>query len=182
MIDVDQAVGTIVIALDDIHELFVAPVQDPMSNRFQNASGVDQIVKTASPRQIARVKSIDIDLPSGAGLAPDPLQVQTAQHGYCDQRLDDLAERRRAILRRGFKELVFGVAFLALCLGLAAAVAAGITSPDWVRQFTSEGLIIVGWIALWHPVDMLLFEQWPVAREMRIIKGLSRLKVSFLVT
>ncbi len=104
-----------------------------------------------------------------------------ALQGYCDQRLDDLGAKRRAILRRGFKELVFGTAFLALCLGLAAAAAARITSPDWLRQFTSEGLIIVGWIALWHPVDMLLFEQWPIAREMRIIKQVRRMPVEVMV-
>jgi hypothetical protein len=52
MIDIDHDRRTITIALGDIHELFIAPVQDRLSNKFRNASGIDQIVKSASPRQI----------------------------------------------------------------------------------------------------------------------------------
>ena len=76
MIAIDRARRAIVIALDDIHELFVAPVQDPLSHRFQNASGIDQIINKASPRQVASADTIDIHLPPGAGIAGERLQVK----------------------------------------------------------------------------------------------------------
>ncbi len=73
------------------------------------------------------------------------------------------------VARRGRTELLFGVVFLAACFALSSAAASSL-EPYWLSDFISEGLIIVGWIALWHPVDMLLFERWPLRRDIRLLR------------
>lgn len=42
--------------------------------------------------------------------------------------------------------------------------------------------MIVGWIALWHPVDMLFFERIPLVREQRILRRIAGATVSTRVT
>ncbi|WP_247828979.1 hypothetical protein [Arthrobacter antioxidans] len=71
-------------------------------------------------------------------------------------------------------ELIFGLLFLALCLVLSSSVAALVVGPAWLNQFIVEGLIIVGWIALWHPIDLLLFERWPLRTELRKVERLRK--------
>lgn len=31
----------------------------------------------------------------------------------------------------------------------------------------SVGLIIIGWVAMWHPIEALLYDWWPI-REQRL--------------
>ena len=66
-------------------------------------------------------------------------------------------------------------------VGLAvAALLASSSGPSWARTFFSEGLIIVGWIALWHPVDMLFFERLPLLREQRVLRRIQNADVRVL--
>ncbi len=63
--------------------------------------------------------------------------------------------------RQGLKELVLGVVYLAICLTASGSIGALDLQPDFPRALPAEGLVIVGWISLWHPVDLLLFCRWP---------------------
>ena len=38
----------------------------------------------------------------------------------------------------------------------------------------------VGWIALWHPVDMLFFERLPLLREQRVLRRIQNADVRVL--
>lgn len=95
------------------------------------------------------------------------------------ERLDRLDVERAAIRRRGLKELLVGLLFLGACLAVAALLASS-SGPSWARTFFSEGLIIVGWIALWHPVDMLFFERLPLLREQRVLRRIQNADVRVL--
>ena len=33
--------------------------------------------------------------------------------------------------------------------------------------------MIAGWVALWYPLDVLLYQRWPLARERRLYENLS---------
>jgi hypothetical protein len=37
--------------------------------------------------------------------------------------------------------------------------------PEVVARFLDEGFVIAGWVALWYPLDVLLYQRWPLRRE-----------------
>ena len=41
----------------------------------------------------------------------------------------------------------------------------------------SEGLLIGGWVAMWRPLQIFLYEWWPIARKRRIYQALARSSV-----
>jgi len=41
----------------------------------------------------------------------------------------------------------------------------------------SEGLLIIGWVANWRPVSILLYEWRPIRKEIDILKRLSNLTI-----
>jgi hypothetical protein len=40
-----------------------------------------------------------------------------------------------------------------------------------------EGLIIAGWVAMWRPMEIFLYEWWPLLRRGRLYEKLSQMRV-----
>ena len=89
-----------------------------------------------------------------------------------------LDRERRAIGRQGHKELIFGIVVLTGLLVLAAVIESLLPdSPDALHMVLPEGLVIVAWIALWNPVDKLLFARWPLQRETTYLQHIKTMNV-----
>jgi hypothetical protein len=86
---------------------------------------------------------------------------------YEEQRLD---RQIRQHVQRGQLFLLVGLAALILFLTLAELTAA--ISPGHVRQILREGLVITGWVAMWRPLEVLLYDWWPLVQGRRIRRRL----------
>jgi hypothetical protein len=40
-----------------------------------------------------------------------------------------------------------------------------------------ESLTIAGWVAMWQPMEIFLYQWWPLRRRGRIFEKMSRMKV-----
>jgi hypothetical protein len=40
-------------------------------------------------------------------------------------------------------------------------------------QIVQEGLIIVGWVANWRPIEIFLYDWWPIVRRRRLYRRLA---------
>ena len=80
----------------------------------------------------------------------------------------------RHLLKQGRTSLIIGLAFLAACMLTSQLLRhrAG-TLPIILR----EGLIIAGWVAMWRPMEIFLYEWWPLLRKGRLYQKLSRMHV-----
>jgi hypothetical protein len=45
------------------------------------------------------------------------------------------------------------------------------------RLLFEQGLLIVGRVAMWRPLEIFLYDWWPILGERRIHDGLSRMQV-----
>lgn len=87
--------------------------------------------------------------------------------------------RRRSLsrlLRRGVVTLVIGVTFLAAVFVLSRFIA-WMLGDGPVPTLLREGSLIVGWVAMWRPIEIFLYDWWPIVRERRRFELLSRLDV-----
>jgi hypothetical protein len=82
----------------------------------------------------------------------------------------------RRLMRRGVMSLVIGIAFLAAIFGLVHLVGQ-ILGEGAVALLSREGLIIVGWVAMWRPLEIFLYDWWPILGDKRIRERLSRMDV-----
>jgi hypothetical protein len=64
--------------------------------------------------------------------------------------------------------LVAGLAMLALFLTLAEL--ATMLANLHVRQILREGLVIIGWVAIWRPLEVLLYDWWPLSQKRRLLQ------------
>jgi hypothetical protein len=83
--------------------------------------------------------------------------------------------RMRRTMRAGRFSLVVGVLVLLIALALAEVV--NRMSSSGLGVVVEEGLTIVGWVALWRPLDLLLFERWGLRREVALYRRLEEMEV-----
>jgi len=50
-----------------------------------------------------------------------------------------------------------------------------------VYDFLKEGFTIAGWVAMWRPMEVYLYDWWPIKRRGKIYLKLSRMPVEVVV-
>ena len=101
--------------------------------------------------------------------------AQSAVQHYFASRVELKQREFRQLLRRGRTSLIVGVLFLTACLILGEVIGHGRGS---VASIIKESLTIGGWVAMWRPLEIYLYDWWPLREEIRLLERLSRLRVS----
>ncbi|MBX3464676.1 MAG: hypothetical protein KF830_16020 [Planctomycetes bacterium] len=104
--------------------------------------------------------------------------VATAMHNYFAYRSDLARLEVRRTLQQGRTSLLVGLLFLGTCMA-ARALLHQLTAVEWMRV-VDEGLLIIGWVAMWRPVELLLYDWWPQLRRKRTFDNLGRMQVEVL--
>ena len=101
--------------------------------------------------------------------------VEGAVHHYFAYRarLNELEFKR--LMQQGRMSLLVGVSFLIACFAVIELVVSKQSSA--FQSFFKEGLTIAGWVAMWRPLEIYLYEWWPLRRRGQILDKLSRMTI-----
>ena len=86
-------------------------------------------------------------------------------------RAETTRRRLRQLFRVGRVSLAIGLAFVAVTM-LAADLFAGALAGR-IGEVVRESLIIGGWVAMWRPLEIFLYDWWPIRREAGLFDRLS---------
>jgi hypothetical protein len=112
------------------------------------------------------------ELPAGTEL--QPIVEQSVQH-YFEYRGQLIHMEFRQLMKDGLRSLLVGGVFLAACL-TASQVVIG-QAPGTFFSVERESLTIAGWVAMWRPMEIFLYEWWPLRRRWRVYEKMSQMKV-----
>jgi hypothetical protein len=117
---------------------------------------------------------VHLDKPS---VLPDAARiVRDAVHSFFRRRSESTHRRLRALFRVGRTSLLIGLTFLT----------ASVVTGNWVvtvlphttlAQLVRESLLIGGWVSMWRPLEIFLYDWWPIRNERRISDRLARMPV-----
>lgn len=99
-----------------------------------------------------------------------------ALHRYFEHEVRATDNELKYLFKQGRTSLIFGLTFLIICVFLAVRFIGDMTI---LSRVIYEGLIIMGWVALWKPINIFLYEWWPFQRKKRVYKLLSSINVEF---
>lgn len=111
------------------------------------------------------------DLPRDAGE-----MVADAVHNYYTYKIGVVRGELRQLLRQGRTSLAIGVGFVASCLLLAELITGLV--PGHGGKIARESLTIIGWVAMWRPVQIFLYDWWPLKRRIKTYENLRFAQVS----
>jgi hypothetical protein len=98
-------------------------------------------------------------------------EIAHAFRAHFEYELERVERRRRRRRRTGQVALVVGIVLL-LALLFAAQLIRQVLPEGNAREAVREGLIIFSWVALWRPVDNLIYEWIPERRMRRLLTTL----------
>jgi len=165
------------VRLRELAQLFNSMDPSPFIDRDLDAAAEEFIVSWA--RELPHKEELELVV----HLATPPTEerkdgTQEAVRHYFASRKDMKRRELRLLLRRGRFSLFIGVFFLAACFGLSE-LAERAPLERW-NEFISLGLHIVGWVAMWRPIEIFLYDWWPVRSDWRLLGRLARMRVSIV--
>lgn len=167
----------ITLLLDDLRYLFEKPPFDPLHGQYSELSGFEQILNELKPLSLQRPLRATIALPAARFAEVSAGQTAEAVRGYSDLRIRQIDKEMASLRWKGVKALQTGLLFLAGCLLLSAFFGNLSALPEFLSTFLSEGFLIAGWVSLWHPTEILLYEWWPFWRDKQLYKRMRDMEI-----
>jgi ABC-type spermidine/putrescine transport system permease subunit I len=115
---------------------------------------------------------IVIHLPADEAAKPEAAEIAAAFAHYFRDRAQASRRDLRELLRIGWRSLLIGLAVLVVCL-VASQIAAKSIANITVARVVEESLIIVGWVANWRPIEIYLYDWWPIVRRVRLYRRIA---------
>jgi hypothetical protein len=106
--------------------------------------------------------------------SPQPL-IEQAVHNYFAYRGRMKRLEFQRLLSDGWKSLLIGLVFLGTCLAISQLVIG--PHPGALPNMLRESLTIGGWVAMWRPLEIYLYEWWPLRRRGKIYDKLGIMPV-----
>lgn len=106
----------------------------------------------------------------------DSKLVQDAVRDYFAARAEATRKRLRQLFRTGRISLAIGLAVVALSIIVGDLVQTMLREGQW-GSVIRESLLIGGWVAMWRPLEIFLYDWWTVRADARLFDRLSAMTV-----
>ena len=103
-------------------------------------------------------------------------ELHEAIRAFFSQRALASRQRLRELFRVGRTSLVIGLVFLTVTVAVGNALESALANPR-LGAVLRESLLIGGWVAMWRPLEIFLYDWWPIRAEARLFDRLSAMPV-----
>jgi hypothetical protein len=160
----------------ELRQLFHAIDPSPFREKDLDPAAEEFIVGWSkdAPRDAPLALLVHLDRP--AGPPDEAVRLRGAIHEFFTARAKRSTRQLRQLFQRGRISLLIALTFL------GASIAIGDLFADWmneshVGEIMREGLLICGWVAMWRPLEMFLYDWWPIRADARLFDRLAAMPV-----
>lgn len=168
--------AVIEVRVGELKQLFNAIDPSPFRDRDLDPKAEEFIVGWAKelPRSAPLALVVDLDRP--AGLPDEAAVLRDAVHEFFKHRAEAHRLRLRELLRVGRTSLAIGLVALAGAIALGDFLASVLRNSR-LGEIARESLTIGGWVSMWRPLEIFLYEWWPIRNEARLSDRLAAMPV-----
>lgn len=168
--------STIELNVKSVSELFETLDPHPFLQRDLDKDAEEFVVGWARELPRDHAFKILIHLPKSAAESTAASEVGRAVQSYFTHRAEAVGSDLRQLFRVGRLSLVIGVAMLAVCM-VAAQYTEAVLGEGPFATTMREGLIILGWVANWRPIEIFLYDWWPISRRCDLYRRLAKAEI-----
>jgi hypothetical protein len=162
------------VSIHDVQQLFNSMDPSPFNERDLDSDADAYIESWAREYALNAPIKLRVHLEEWPPGDPATLIADAVHHHYANCAALAALEFRR-IMREGRATLAIGLVFLAVCLFASREIMQR-SDAEWAG-YLREGLLIVGWVAMWRPLQTYLYDWWPVRLKRLIYTKLSVMPV-----
>lgn len=160
--------------LHDLNQLFNSMDPSPFIEKDLDDNAEEFIVSWAQEYSADTPIRLRIHLEQWPNQDPKEL-IKTAVHNHFAHRAEIADLEFKRLLKQGRTSLLIGLVFLSACLA-SSQMLLGHDAGTWAA-IVRESLTIAGWVAMWRPMQIYLYDWWPVRRRGRVFRKLSHMPV-----
>lgn len=168
--------GQIEVHVDELRQLFNSMDPTPFRQRDLDPRAEEFIAGWASELHTDLPLSLLVHVDRQAAAADEVAVLQVAVREFFKQRAAVTRRRLRQLLRVGRTSLLIGVAAVAVSIALGDLISK-LVSDDQLGGVLRESLLIGGWVAMWRPLEVFLYDWWPIRAAARLFDRLSEMPV-----
>lgn len=164
------------IHVSELKQLFDAIDPSPFRDRDLDPKAEEFIVGWAKdlPRDASLALVVDLD--RDAGLTNEAAVLREAIHEFFGHRAETYRRRLRELFRVGRTSLLIGLVVLAAAIALGDFLA-NLMKGSRLGEILRESLTIGGWVSMWRPLEVFLYDWWPLRNEARLSDRLAEMPV-----
>jgi hypothetical protein len=168
--------AAIELRIGEISQLFDTLDPFPFPERDLDKDAEEFIVGWA--RELPRDHPLEIVLhmPSAVATKLDAGDIAAAIRRYFDYRAGIITRDINEMFRVGRVSLAIGLTVLAAGLVASQALAPG-ANPSAFKGFIQQSIVIVSWVANWRPIQIFLYDWWPLVRRRNLYRRLAAAEV-----
>jgi hypothetical protein len=168
---------TLRLRLSDLRRLFNSMDPAPFRERDLDAAAAAYIIDWARETPAGPPLSLEVFVDGQVTSADQTRILQTAVGDFFMRRAAAKRREVRRLFRIGRISLVIGLVFVGAATAIAESLASVIPVERYAR-LVEESLVIGAWVALWRPMEIFLYDWWPMVKDARLYDRLSRVAVS----
>jgi len=106
-------------------------------------------------------------------------EVREAIQTYWVYQIELFERDLKSFFKRAQLFMLIGIIVLILCITFAQNIE--VPTPPGYLGVLREGIVIFGWVSLWKPIELLLFDWYPLFEKVRLYRKLLRTEVEIVV-
>ncbi|MBS7539272.1 hypothetical protein [Ancylobacter lacus] len=169
--------GRIDLHVDDPRQLLDMLDPFPFRERGLDPELEDYVEERAGDTPPGSALELAIHLPPEAAAGELARSLPEIVSGHFTRRAERASRDLARLFADGRTALAVGLVVLALCLGLGQFLVS-LFPNSRLAAVAMEGLVILGWVANWHPMEIFLFEWWPLVKQRRLYRRLAAARVT----
>jgi hypothetical protein len=173
--DPTRTEARIEININRLSQLFNSLDPSPFHERDLDRHAEAFIVSSAEEFPLYRPFTLIIYLPADQLPAPGKTDLGNAIHNYFAYQKIQTRRQLRMLFHVGRIALLIGLGFLISCV-LIRKVALSFGTGT-ISEIIAEGMLIIGWVAMWRPLEIFLYDWWPIRRRGQVYDKLSTMTV-----
>lgn len=167
-----NAAANIDIRIQRLEQLYQTLDPSPFREKTLDLEFQTYLLDCAS--EFAAGTPLQLTVQAAADMSEQGTVLQQALHAHFDYLLAQQRRRSKARSRRHRALVLIGLAVLASTLVLRQLLTHW---PGPLVNMLTEGLLILGWVALWRPLEVLLFDSASAREQARMLQALAQIKV-----
>jgi hypothetical protein len=168
--------AVIEVHVGELKQLFDAIDPSPFRDRDLDPKAEEFIVGWAKDLPRDSLLALVVDLDREAGLPDEAAVLRDAIHEFFRHRAETYRRRLRELFRVGRTSLAIGLVTLAAAVALGDFLAT-LMKESRVGEIVRESLTIGGWVSMWRPLEVFLYDWWPIRNEARLSDRLAAMPV-----
>ena len=116
--------------------------------------------------------SVVVELPAEETTTPEATTLPESIRHYFDDGARRADADLRELFRIGWRSLQIGIVVLVVALTTSQTLVQMIPH-ETLRGVLEESMIIVGWVANWRPIEIYLYDWWPIVRRRSLYRRIA---------